>query len=321
VLRWIVQFPLFSAALLCCASPPLESAEDCSENEILCENRCIPEDEPCPSSGGAKAPVDSSTDEGATAGCIDVATSNGTLNQQYQAAPIKVSGQQKSYYLITNWWNLYDGQSIRFDGLSFEVIDNKDVSVPPTEGAPAGYPAFFIGRYGGNTTTRSNLPKAVSEITSIPTAFSTNAVTHGTDNTNASYDVWFTQSADGVPPGTYSPGAGGAYLMVWLYKPKDRQPRGGIGNTANHPNREIEGVEGGWDVWLHPSTGDPPCVSYVSATPREKLSFDLADFIRDAVANEYFVTAEMYLSIIFAGFEIWGNGDGLRIDNFCVDVR
>ena len=69
------------------------------------------------------------------------------------------------------------------------------------------------------------------------------------------------------------------------------------------------------------STGHPPCVSYVSATEREELTFDLADFIRDAVDNGYFVTEEMYLSIIFAGFEIWGNGDGLKLEQFCVDVR
>lgn len=334
--RWNLPLLLLSAALFRCASPPSETAEDCSEDEILCKNRCIPEDEPCEGSGGAGEPADGSTDVGATAdgggadaglstddagGCGDIATASGTLDQQYQTAPIQVSGERKSYYLTTNWWHVYDQQSIHFDGLSFEVVDPNDVSVPPTDGSPTGYPAFFVGSYGGKTTTGSNLPRAVSEITSIPTVLSTNAVTHGIDNTNAAYDVWFTQSADGVPPGTYNPGVGGAYLMVWLYKPNDRQPRGGIRNAPNHPNREIEGVEGEWDVWLHPSTGYPPCVSYVSATPREELTFDLVEFIRDAVANGYFVTEEMYLSIIFAGFEIWGNGDGLRIENFCVDVR
>ena len=334
--RWNVPLLLLSVILLRCASPPSETEEDCTEDEILCKNRCVPRDEPCDGAGGATEPADSSTDVDGTAdaaavdaglssedpeSCADTATVNGTLNQQYQTVPIQVSGQRKSYYLTTNWWHVYDGQSIQFDGLSFEVIDPNDVSVPPSDGAPTGYPALFIGSYGGNTSTGSNLPKAVSEITSIPTVLSTNAVRHGTDNTNAAYDVWFTRSAGGVPPGTYHPGTGGVYLMVWLYKPIDRQPRGGIRNSPNHPNREIQGVEGEWDVWLDPSTGYPPCVSYVSATPREELAFDLADFIRDALANNYFVTEEMYLSIIFAGFEIWGNGDGLKLENFCVDVR
>ncbi len=29
----------------------------------------------------------------------------------------------------------------------------------------------------------------------------------------------------------------------------------------------------------------------------------------------------MYLSIIFAGFEVWGGGDGLQVKQFCANVQ
>ena len=29
----------------------------------------------------------------------------------------------------------------------------------------------------------------------------------------------------------------------------------------------------------------------------------------------------MYVSIIIGGFEIWGGGSGLELEQFCVDVR
>jgi hypothetical protein len=109
--------------------------------------------------------------------------------------------------------------------------------------------------------------------------------------------------------------------MVWLFKPEGRQPRGGVGGSPNQIGHTIEGVEGAWDVWLDPSTTFPPCVSYVSVTPREALEFDLAGFIRDAVKNNFIVTQNMYLSVIFAGFEIWGGGDGIQMKKFCVNVN
>jgi Glycosyl hydrolase family 12 len=153
----------------------------------------------------------------------------------------------------------------------------------------------------------------VSALTSIPTSFSTNASSMGKSNYNATYDVWFSQSSSGVSGS--NPGAGGAYLMVWLFKPTDRQPRGSIRSNG----RTVAGVEGGWDVWYDPS--NPACVSYVNADGISALDFDLNYFIQDAVQSGYGVTSSQYLSLIFAGFEVWGGGDGLQVKNFCADVQ
>jgi hypothetical protein len=104
--------------------------------------------------------------------------------------------------------------------------------------------------------------------------------------------------------------------MVWLFKPTDRQPRG---NDQGRKGVTVDGVSGNWDVWV--DSTNPPCVSYVSSTPIDALGFDLNDFIKDAVAKSYGVTSSMYLSIVFAGFEVWGNNDGLQVKEFCASVE
>lgn len=48
---------------------------------------------------------------------------------------------------------------------------------------------------------------------------------------------------------------------------------------------------------------------------------DLNDFIQDAVKDNYGVTSSQYLSVIFAGFEVWAAGDGLQVKKFCANVK
>jgi hypothetical protein len=57
-------------------------------------------------------------------------------------------------------------------------------------------------------------------------------------------------------------------------------------------------------------------------------NFDLNLFIRDAVTrsgnnqlNGFSFPGNLFLTDIFAGFEIWGGGTGLRIDQFSAVVR
>jgi len=239
---------------------------------------------------------------------------SGTINQQFGAAPIGVSGG-KTYYLQSNWWQTYSNETEDFSGLSFTVHNPQNASVPESNGAPMGFPSIFIGQYAGNGTTGSNLPKLVSSIASVPTIYQTNNSSIGLTNHNAAYDVWFTQNATPLSSGQSNPGAGGAYLMVWMFKPTDRQPRG----SDVHAGHSVTGVSGKWDVWI--DTTSPPCVSYVSSTPIDGLEFDLNDFIKDAVSNSYGVTSSMYLSIVFGGFEIWGGAEGIQLTQFCATVN
>ena len=246
--------------------------------------------------------------------CDDVGTGGNTFRTAYGAATIPVEGSDKTYIIHTNWWYEYDGQTVTYDGLSFTVGNPNGVDVGSV-GAPAGYPSIYIGSYSGRRSAESNLPILVSDIESVPTIFETNGTEGGIDNKNAAYDVWFTASGDPLPNNQYTPGAGGAFLMVWTFDPPDRQPRGAISS----PEHAVDGVEGAWDVWVDPS--NPPCISYVSTTPVDDLAFDLNKFIRDSIDNEFGITDEMYLSVIFGGFEIWGGGDGLALERFCAEVN
>ena len=262
-----------------------------------------------------------------TVACTDTSTAKGTFTVRYDAAELPVTGKQKSYVAHTNWWHKYTSQSISYDGLSFKIADPQGTSVPASDGSPTGFPSMFIGSYSGNASQGSNLPKLVSSITSVPTIFSTDSSAHDTSNFNATYDVWFTASSSPLPSTASDPGGDGALLMVWLFKPSDRQPRGGtcttVGCQPNVANHTVAGVsQATWDVWLGAGSGTrAPCVSYVSTTPLDSLSFDLNKFILDAVANNYYVKSTMNLSIVFAGFEIWAGGDGLQAQQYCAQVN
>ena len=248
----------------------------------------------------------------ATQNCTDHGSGHSVLTRDFEATTIQVDGRKKDYVMQTNWWGKFEQESEAVDGLSFTVAN-------PTGAAsysdmPMGYPSFFIGSYAGHATTGSNLPKQVSALTNVYTVFSTNASSMGYSNYSADYDVWLTATGSPLPSYQYDPGAGGAYLMVWLFKPTDRQPRG----INFFPDQTISGVPGTWDVWIDNS--NPPCISYVSTAPLDKLDYDLNDFIKDAVTYNYGITSSMYLSIIFAGFEIWGGADGLQAKAFCANV-
>lgn len=296
---------------------------DCAAGEVLCNGVCYPSGYYCGSpvgTGGAPAtattfvPVNPGTIT--SPDCTDTATLSGKFSTDYAGANITTTSGGKSYYLHTNWWGLYDGQTVSYQGLSFTVNNPNNVSRSETEGNPLGYPSLYIGSYSGHTTTGSNLPKQVSALTSVPTVFSTNAADASIANHNAAYDVWFTDTAAPLTASQYSPPPGGAFLMVWLFKPTSRQPRGG---SPVKYGAVIPGVEGTWNVWVDKSS--PPCISYVSVNPLDGLAFDLNKFIQDSVTNKYGITSSMYLSVVFAGFEIWGGADGVQVNNFCAQVN
>jgi hypothetical protein len=251
-----------------------------------------------------------------SANCTDVGVTSTTINTNYGGSSIAVDGNpNKTYYMQANWWHQFDNEVETVDGLGFS-ISNPNNAVSP-DNSPLGYPSIFMGSYSGHTTKGSNLPKQVSALTGVPTVFITNIDSMGTSNYNASYDVWFTASSSPLPSNQYNPGSGGMFLMVWLFKPSDRQPRGSIVASG----QTIAGVPGSWDVWWDPGLNPEPCVSYVSTNKLSQLDYDLNAFIQDAVTNRHGVTSSMYLSVVFAGFEVWGGGSGLQAKAFCANVK
>jgi len=256
--------------------------------------------------------------------CTDTASKTYNFTKQYEDGSIPVTDSTKTYYTMTNWWHKFGGQTVGINGLSMKLGNAQGTGVDASDGNPMGFPTMYIGAYQSHTTVDSNLPKKVTDIKSVPTIFMTNASTVDTSNLNAAYDVWFT-ATDAPLTGMLAnnPGKGGAYLMVWLFKPAQRQPRGGTfsttGSAPNYPATTVTGVPGKWDVWVDKT--DPLCISYVASEPIDGLAYDLNNFIQDSVSKQYGITTSMYLSIIFAGFEVWSGGDGIECKQFCATVN
>jgi cellulose 1,4-beta-cellobiosidase len=61
-------------------------------------------------------------------------------------------------------------------------------------------------------------------------------------------------------------------------------------------------------------------VSFVSRTNITSLSFDLNGFIQKAVAGGK-IQSGWYLTNVFAGFEIWNGGVGLKTTDFSITVN
>jgi hypothetical protein len=263
--------------------------------------------------GGTKATSSTYVDNPTV--CDDTATTKSEMSSQYSRLYINTANNpNKSYVAITNWWHLFNAQTVAVNGLGFKVSNPNKVSSPSGDNNPIGFPTIFIGTYQNNSSDGSNLPKQLSSISSIPTVFDTNATSLDTSNFNATYDVWLT--ANNAPlssPSVSGPGTGGAFVMVWLYDPSNRQPRGSVKASG----QTIGKVSNTWDVWV--DSTNPPCISYVAKTPTSALTFDLLDFLKDS--TKYGVNNNMYLSIVFAGFEIWGGADGATINKFCAKVN
>lgn len=257
---------------------------------------------------------------------------SGTISGE--AARIKVVGKDgQSYVINNNAWgdNSADGtQQIRFTGNSFEVL--RQTAGPGANSSPASFPSIYIGANGatmgvnGASTAGDNpLPIRVSDIVTLPTTFNISG-TMG-DN-NAAYDVWF---AANPPAGQYDT-AQTAFLMVWTHKPGDRNPIG----TNNQPfatGQTVQGVPGTWDIWVGARGGggpdaNNPVINYVAPGTVTAITFDLKLFIQDAVnrsqtgrLNGFTFSDQLFLTDVFAGFEIWSGGAGLKVDEFSARIN
>jgi hypothetical protein len=240
-------------------------------------------------------------------------TMTGVLNGRYGSMLF----DSDSYFMQVNEWNSSASQVMSYGGDCLFKMTTQMASTA-TNGGPTGFPSVFIGANSRHTTSNSNLPKAVSALTTVPTSWTWND--HGTlaDDTansyNATYDVWFSTSAAGEPTAS---GPSGGFLMVWYHKPADAQPIG----SAMKKGITIAGVPGTWDVWIG-LNGTHPCISYVSTQATLSLSYDLNLFIQDAVKNQpNTIQSSWYLTNIFTGFEIWRGGVNLESTSFCAQVN
>ncbi|HEX7598138.1 MAG TPA: hypothetical protein VF518_07980 [Polyangia bacterium] len=260
------------------------------------------------SSGGTTAASSStpSPDDftpGPASSC-NATTGQGNLSSQYQRAHVTCNG--KDYVVQNNAWGSSAGQTVTYGpGTKFKVTVQNGTG---NNGAPASYPSLYIGDNGGEKSTGGILPKPLSSMGKVPTAW-TWAANGATGDYNAAYDVWFSTSNSGDNSSSMP---SGGYLMVWFYKPLKQQPIGQIIAVG-----DIGGKS--WNIWFGNNSNGKPCISYVAAQALNSLSFDLNMFIKDAIARGK-VQSSWSLTNVFAGFEIWSGGVGLETTDFAVTV-
>lgn len=283
------------------------------------------------------APGDSAEDApGEAAGCGEQTGKLGDVTNASEDASMQrqvvTDANCKKYVVFNNNWGNPSGsiQTISYTGNSFTV----EKSTGSGSGAPASFPCFYVGASGDlgggtfNTWEDTGLPKQISAISSAKTTFTYSGKTSG--NFNASYDVWFSKNQPTA--GGYEDAISG-FLMVWFYKPSGQTPIGSIKRTASIAGKT-------WDVWVGPrgntkpgtDEAGRPVVSYVAQSPITNMTFDLKEFMADAVKNgdadktaggtsQAFANS-WYLTDVFAGFEAWTGSDIVGIkETFSIEIK
>jgi hypothetical protein len=219
-----------------------------------------------------------------------------------------VTREGRQYVVQNNVWNgNSSGQTLMVTGTAFNVSAQSNSA--GTSGPPTSFPSVFIGSNFGHSSSGSGLPKQISALKSVQTGWKWSG-SNGTHN--AAYDVWFSTGAGGD-----SGNPSGAYLMVWFGRTNGPQPLGS-GPTGS---ATIGGKP--WQYWVCSGgcQNGVPVVSYIPPSGSiSEWSFDLNDFIKHAVTLGV-LNKDWYLSNVFAGFEIWSGGTGLKTDNFCAVVN
>jgi hypothetical protein len=234
----------------------------------------------------------------------------------------KVSFGGEDYIIQNNNWGNPAGSDciLSFLNNSFTVT----TCTGSGASAPAAFPSIYQGNNGNtangvlSTKSTDEMPIQINQIGSIPTSF---RYSGGSGSYNATYDIWF---ANSPPTGEYKDGIDG-FAMVWLRDPGDKQPIG-----TQQGSVMIGGQS--WNVWVGPrgdgpeGYNDAPVVSFVNPTQDDNsraqsfVNKNLLEFINAATMSNRGLTPTMYLTDIFAGFEIWNGGAGLKVDEFTAKV-
>ena len=247
----------------------------------------------------------------------------GGTDLDFARAKVNVGGQ--NYVIQNNNWGNPSGTDLEltYKNNSFKITGGSGSGGD----APASFPSLYIGASGNtangvySTHPGDNLPTKISDITSVTSTF---RYSGSTTTFNATYDIWF---ANAIPTATYNDGIDG-FVMIWLRDPSGKQPIGSKQGTAT-----IGGMT--WDVWKGPRGAGPmgsqssaPVVSFVNPTENDNsraqnfTNVNIKDFM--TAASSYGISSSMYLTDVFAGFEIWSGGSGgnLSVDEFkCVVAK
>ncbi|TLS44289.1 glycosyl hydrolase family 5 [Streptomyces montanus] len=208
---------------------------------------------------------------------------------------------QGRYAVQNNRWGTNEPQCVTATDTGFRLT-RADGSVP-TNGAPKSYPSLFNGCHYTNCSPGTKLPARLADISSAPSSISYGYV--GDAVYNASYDIW-------LDPTPRTDGVNRTEIMIWFNKVGPIQPIGSQVGTATVGGRT-------WQVWSG-SNGSNDVLSFVAPSAIGSWSFDVMDFVRQAVARGL-AQSSWYLTSVQAGFEPWQNGTGLTVNSFSSTVN
>ncbi|MFF5980523.1 cellulose binding domain-containing protein [Streptomyces olindensis] len=208
---------------------------------------------------------------------------------------------QGRYVVQNNRWGTSAPQCVTATDTGFRVTQ-ADGSVP-TNGAPKSYPSVFNGCHYTNCSPGTNLPARLDTISSAPSSISYGYVSGAVYN--ASYDIW-------LDPTPRTDGVNRTEIMIWFNRVGPIQPIGSRVATASVGGRS-------WEVWTG-SNGSNDVISFVAPSAISGWSFDVMDFVDQAVARGM-AQSNWYLTSVQAGFEPWQNGAGLAVNSFSSTVN
>ncbi|MFI2432949.1 cellulose binding domain-containing protein [Streptomyces sp. NPDC018693] len=208
---------------------------------------------------------------------------------------------QGRYVVQNNRWGTSAQQCVTATDTGFRLT-RADGSVP-TDGAPKSYPSLFNGCHYTNCSPDTNLPARISSISSAPSSISYGYVSDAVFN--ASYDIW-------LDPTPRTDGVNRTEIMIWFNRVGPVQPIGSPVGNATVGGRS-------WQVWTG-SNGSNDVISFVAPSAIASWSFDVKDFVDQAVARGM-ARSDWYLTSVQAGFEPWQNGTGLAVHSFSSAVN
>jgi hypothetical protein len=208
---------------------------------------------------------------------------------------------QNRYVVMNNLWGADTAQCINVTNSGFSLTTSNHSK--PTNGAPASYPAVYLGCHYANCSPGANLPIRLSQLSSA-----TSSITFsypGSGVYNAAYDIW-------LDPTPRKDGVNQQEIMIWFNRQGSIQPVGSRTATATIGGRT-------WEVWSG-NGASHNVVSYVAPSPVTSWNFSVLDFVNDTRSRSN-VTNSWYLTSIQAGFEPWVGGAGLAITSFSAAVN
>ncbi|QNP75382.1 cellulose binding domain-containing protein [Streptomyces roseirectus] len=227
---------------------------------------------------------------------VSPAQADTVLCDQYASTTI-----QGRYVVQNNRWGTSQTQCVTATDTGFRVT-RADGSVP-TNGAPKSYPSVFNGCHYTNCSPGTSLPARVSGISSAPSSIAYGYVSDAVYN--ASYDIW-------LDPTPRTDGVNRTEIMIWFNRVGSIQPIGSPVATATVGGRS-------WQVWQG-GNGTNDVLSFVAPSAIDSWSFDVMDFVRQAIARGL-AQDSWYLTSVQAGFEPWQNGTGLAVNSFSSTVN